>query len=173
MKKKFSERFKHMANCKKWVRVASCAVIIALVATMLITACVTLGGSATNPENSFISLVDKDINKNLDKYLNSEVLYKLPDGVKDSDEISIIIQTKKTSLLDAYDATDKSVSFTEFAYSEAADKVEKDILEANKDLTFYKRVQDTYITTKEFEINSTRKVIRSKVIDRYNAEKNK
>ena len=51
--------------------------------------------------------------------------------------------------------------------------VEKDILEANKDLTFYKSVQDTYITTKEFEINSTRKVIRSKVIDRYNAEKNK
>ena len=51
--------------------------------------------------------------------------------------------------------------------------VEKDILEANKELTFYKRVQDTYITTKEFEINSTRKVIRSKVIERYNAEKNK
>ncbi len=48
--------------------------------------------------------------------------------------------------------------------------VEKDILEANKELTAYKRVQDTYITTKEFEINSTRKVIRSKVIDRYYAE---
>ena len=51
--------------------------------------------------------------------------------------------------------------------------VEKDILEANKELTFYKRVQDTYITTQEFEINSTRKVIRSKVIERYNASKNK
>ena len=51
--------------------------------------------------------------------------------------------------------------------------VEKDILEANKELTAYKRVQDTYITTKEFEINSTRKVIRSKVIDRYYAQLNK
>ncbi|MBR3767440.1 MAG: AMP-binding protein [Clostridia bacterium] len=51
--------------------------------------------------------------------------------------------------------------------------VEKDILNANKDLTVYKRVQDTYITTKEFEINSTRKVIRSKVIERYYAEINK
>lgn len=50
-------------------------------------------------------------------------------------------------------------------------KAEKDILAANKDLTSYKRVQDVYVTTKEFEINSTRKVIRSKVIDRYNAEK--
>lgn len=47
---------------------------------------------------------------------------------------------------------------------------EKDILEANKELTAYKRVQDIYITTKEFEINSTRKVIRSKVVERYYAE---
>ncbi len=47
--------------------------------------------------------------------------------------------------------------------------VEKDILEANKELTVYKRIQDTYVTTTEFEINSTRKVIRSKVIDRYYA----
>ena len=57
--------------------------------------------------------------------------------------------------------------------AEIKEMVEKDILEANKELTFYKRVQDTYITTKEFEINSTRKVIRSKVIERYNASKNK
>ncbi len=54
---------------------------------------------------------------------------------------------------------------------EIREMVEKDILEANKELTFYKRVQDTYVTTTEFEINSTRKVIRSKVIDRYNAYK--
>lgn len=51
--------------------------------------------------------------------------------------------------------------------------VEYDIHEANKDLTVYKRVQDVYVTTKEFEINSTRKVIRSKVIERYRAAKNK
>ncbi len=56
---------------------------------------------------------------------------------------------------------------------EIKEMVEKDILAANKDLTVYKRVQDTYITTKEFEINSTRKVIRSKVIDRYYAQLNK
>ena len=56
---------------------------------------------------------------------------------------------------------------------EVSEMLEKDILEANKNLTAYKRVQDTYITTEEFEINSTRKVIRSKVIDRYNAAKNK
>lgn len=51
--------------------------------------------------------------------------------------------------------------------------VENDIHEANKELTVYKRVQDIYVTTKEFEINSTRKVIRSKVIERYYAAKNK
>jgi len=56
---------------------------------------------------------------------------------------------------------------------EIKEMLEKDLYEANKELTAYKRVQDTYITTQEFEINSTRKVIRSKVIERYNASKNK
>lgn len=60
----------------------------------------------------------------------------------------------------------------ELSEEEIIAKTENDIHEANKALASYKRVQDTYITTEEFEINSTRKVIRSKVIDRYNAFKN-
>ena len=49
------------------------------------------------------------------------------------------------------------------------EKVNADITAVNKLLPGYKRVQDTLISTTEFEINSTRKVIRSKVIDRYYA----
>ena len=43
----------------------------------------------------------------------------------------------------------------------------EDIGRVNKLLPGYKRLQDLYLTTEEFEINSTRKVIRQKVIDRY------
>ena len=48
-------------------------------------------------------------------------------------------------------------------------KVNADVSAVNKLLPGYKRVQDTLVSTTEFEINSTRKVIRSKVIDRYYA----
>ncbi len=50
---------------------------------------------------------------------------------------------------------------------EIAAKVNADVSETNKLMPGYKRVQDTLVSTTEFEINSTRKVIRSKVIERY------
>ncbi len=78
--------------------------------------------------DSIIKLTDKDINKNLDQYINSSVMYKLPSTVKDTDDISVIIRVKEASLLDAYEAGDKSLSFTEYAYSQEADLVTDKIL---------------------------------------------
>ena len=52
---------------------------------------------------------------------------------------------------------------------EIIDRMREDIGKVNKLLPGYKRLQDLYLTTEEFEINSTRKVIRQKVIDRYYA----
>ena len=46
-------------------------------------------------------------------------------------------------------------------------QMNEDIARVNKLLPGYKRLQDLYLTTEAFEINSTRKVIRQKVIDRY------
>ena len=43
----------------------------------------------------------------------------------------------------------------------------KDVSDVNRLLPAYKRVQDIFVSTEEFEINSTRKVIRSKVVERY------
>ena len=48
-------------------------------------------------------------------------------------------------------------------------RMNEDIARVNKLLPGYKRLQDLYLTTEAFEINSTRKVIRQKVIDRYYA----
>ena len=48
-------------------------------------------------------------------------------------------------------------------------QMREDIGKVNKLLPGYKRLQDLYLTTEAFEINSTRKVIRQKVIDHYYA----
>ena len=44
-----------------------------------------------------------------------------------------------------------------------------DVSNVNRLMPAYKRVQDIYVSTEPFEINSTRKVIRKKVEERYYA----
>jgi len=52
---------------------------------------------------------------------------------------------------------------------ELYEMMNRDVSNVNKLLPAYKRVADIYVSTEEFEINSTRKVIRKKVEDRYYA----
>lgn len=52
---------------------------------------------------------------------------------------------------------------------EITEMLNADVTEVNKLLPAYKRSQDTFISLTEFEINSTRKVIRKKVEERYYA----
>ena len=51
--------------------------------------------------------------------------------------------------------------------AEISEMLNKDVERVNKMLPAYKRTQDIMLSTTEFEINSTRKVIRSKVVERY------
>ena len=95
---------------------------------VLSVASIFIKDTAQQITDSIIKLTDKDINKNLDQYINSSVMYKLPSTVKDTDDISVIIRVKESSLLDAYEAGDKTTSFTEYAYSSEADIVVDKIL---------------------------------------------
>ena len=66
----------------------------------------------------------------LQDYLDSSVLFELPDSVSEDKQISVIITVAEQNLLDAYEETDKSVSFTEYAlYSEEAALIEQQIAE--------------------------------------------
>ncbi len=63
-----------------------------------------------------------------EKYLNNSVVYKLPDNVKDSEEISVIVTLDTVSIMDAYEGTDTTMSLKEYAYeSEYAAKAKEDI----------------------------------------------
>jgi hypothetical protein len=46
-------------------------------------------------------------------------------------------------------------------------KTKADVAESNKGQPSYRKVQNVYVSFNEFEKNSTRKVIRQKVIDTY------
>lgn len=56
-----------------------------------------------------------NIQLNYDQYLDSSVVFKLPDTINDNDEISVIVTVDSTTVMDAYEGTDKTMSLSEYA----------------------------------------------------------
>ena len=93
------------------------------------------GSTASRLEISGINKLDKEsIIVNYMDYLNSNVAFKLPDGVKSDDEISVIIRVDRTSLMEAYDRTDKTMSLQEYTLTDEAKAVTDAIAERKADL---------------------------------------
>ena len=99
-------------------------------AGLLLIAAVLLFGAVFAPQAqasgyraSHINRLDGNVAVDLEQYLDNSVMFELPDHVKDDQEISVIITVDVISLMDAYDKTDKSVSFGDYALfsQEAAD----------------------------------------------------
>lgn len=88
---------------------------------VLIAALILFGFIAAQPAQSaefkasYIKNLEDAINLNYQNYLDSSVMYKLPETVKADDDISVIITLDVENLLDAYDKTDKKIDFTEYA----------------------------------------------------------
>ncbi len=82
---------------------------------------------AVNYEASFIREYADNLKVNYQDFLDSSVMQKLPDTIQPDDEISVIIALDEQNLLDAYEATDKTMSFTQFALEsqEAAEVISK------------------------------------------------
>ena len=77
---------------------------------------------------SSITLRD-DLKVDYKDYVDSSVMFELPDAVKSSDEISVIITVNVPNLMDAYEGTDKAMSFADYALrSEEAAALEAQIM---------------------------------------------
>ena len=71
---------------------------------------------AADYQASYIERVD-NIKVDYTKYLDSSVMQKLPETVRNDQEIAVIILMDQTTILEAYEAGDKTMSLTEFALS--------------------------------------------------------
>ena len=86
-------------------------IIFGLVAQMLPT-------TALAADSDFsASFIEKLENLKVDytDYLDNSVVLQLPDGVTNDDEISVIITVDTATIMEAYEGTDKSMSFKEYA----------------------------------------------------------
>ena len=83
------------------------------------------------------SYIDRLNNVKVDysDYIDGSVMQKLPDRIKDDDEISVIVLLDQINIMDAYEASHKTMSFRDFALnSDEAAKIREDILREKKEI---------------------------------------
>ena len=114
--------------------------LTAVMATvMLLSTILSVTMSATDEGTYYgsspsISDISGSIDLGTENLLNESVMYKLPDSVKVSDDISIIVQMKDAALLDAYDASGSDLSFAEYVLTDEAEEVRQSIVSASESL---------------------------------------
>ena len=121
-----SEKGSTMTKTSKKIRLLTAIVL----AVMLLTTAFTVFLSASGSDKGSTSLINRyDGNLILgnEKFYDNSVIYKLPSTVKDSDELSIIVQMNGAALIDAYLDADTSLSFTDFSMSAEAEDIRQSI----------------------------------------------
>ncbi|MBQ8896830.1 MAG: leucine-rich repeat protein [Clostridia bacterium] len=93
----------------------SVSMAAALLAGALIVPAMRIGSNALADENngSYIERLDQQFGYS--QYLDSSVMFKLPESIGDEQEISVIVTVDNISILDAYEKSDKAMSFTDYA----------------------------------------------------------
>ena len=84
---------------------------------------------------SYIEEIDNLTQLGYEEYLDNSVMFALPEGVGDDEEISVIVSLDVVNIMDAYEGTDKTMSFKEFALeSDEAAKIEADIANEKQEI---------------------------------------
>ena len=108
--------------------------IFGLVAQMLPTTALAADANSSDSSNSLFEKLE-DIKVDYSDYLDNSVVLRLPEGVTNEDEISVIITVDTATIMEAYEGTDKSMSFKDYAlYSEDAAKITAEINEKKVDI---------------------------------------
>ena len=100
--------------CPKMMR--RCLMVL-LSLILLVSSVAAPTAQAATMRASYIKKLENAPAIDLSQYLDSSVMFALPENVRDDEEISVIITVGTANLMDAYEGTDKTMSFTEFARS--------------------------------------------------------
>ena len=110
---------------RSFLRKRGKTILVTLIAAVLVFAPLMQPvAQAATYEASFIKEYTGDLKVNYQDFLDTSVMQKLPDTIRDDQEISVIIALDEQTLLEAYEATDKAMSFAQFALeSDAAAEI--------------------------------------------------
>ena len=115
MRQKKEKGKRKMAKKTKWIRISAMIMILAMLLANIFSLCLSANEAKNYGSSPYINQLEGDLNTGRNNYLNSSVMYKLPDSVQDTDVISVIITKESETLLDAYKAADMNISMAEYA----------------------------------------------------------
>ena len=117
-------------NNRKHNKVLQRVIVALLAATLMFGIFAAPHAQAASYDASYIERLQDALGVNLKDYVDSSVMYQLPESVKDDDDISIVIILDIINVMDAYEESDKTMSFTDFAlFSDAAKNIEAQVAE--------------------------------------------
>ncbi len=105
---------------RKLIRMATVAMAAVLVLSATLAVVLMLRPDQTGTAG--ITMLNGNVITNRDNYLDGSVMYKLPDTVQETDDLSVIIEVKEKPLLEHYKNV-SGISFSDYAYSDEADAV--------------------------------------------------
>lgn len=123
-----------MVKRKKIAGIAASALILVIALSMALSFGLFRKADSDVATHPFAEILGGNINTNKEQFYDNSVIYKLPDNVKDTDDISLIISTKSKDLLDAYDNSGSSLSFKEYSLTSEADKVREESSKENSEI---------------------------------------
>ena len=115
-----------MAKKNTTIRVLTALLAMVMMLSTMLTVHMSATGTTyygTSPSIQQVSGLDIGLENLYDK----SVTYKLPDTVKADFDISVIIETKSSTLLDAYDKSGSSLSFGEYVLTDEAAAIREKI----------------------------------------------
>ena len=125
---KKTKLFKHLKTA-----LSALLIFVLLAGTLVVPAMHTSAENATDKNESYIKRLEQIVDYT--KYLNNSVMFKLPDTIKDDQEISVIVTVGGASVMEAYENTDKAMSFAEYAQkSESAKAIKNGVSEKKADV---------------------------------------
>ena len=101
---------------KNWKNSLAALMVPVLLAGTLVAPVLSLTRLFTSAktENPYSIRELEGLTLDYQKYLNNSVMFPLPSGIKDSEEISVIVTVDTISMMDAYERSGKTMSFAEY-----------------------------------------------------------
>jgi len=110
------------------------AVIVALIAvTVLFGAVAAPQAQASGYHASYIKKLDDSLKVNYKDYLDGSVMYQLPEGVRADDQVSVIITVDADTVMDAYRASNTTMSLAQFVATDAAAETIRQDIESRRE----------------------------------------
>ena len=117
-------------NRKRLIPIVTTVILLASILTTAFASTIVSAGGKNYGSSPYISLLENKIDIDESQFYDGTTVFKLPSSVKDTDELSLIIQMSEDSLLDAYDSKNWDMSFSEFYSTDEAAAIRDNITKA-------------------------------------------